>query len=128
MRQGFYTLKQDARLLNEKVLPAWVDRALIPIAKRRNLKPGDVTWFLPHYSSEYFHKRLHDRMVEQGFGIPLERWFSNLTRVGNIGAASIYLILEDLLYSGRLKAGDRLLCSIPESARFNFCYMQLTLV
>jgi len=33
-----------------------------------------------------------------------------------------------MLYSGRLKAGDRLLCSIPESARFNFCYMQLTVV
>jgi 3-oxoacyl-[acyl-carrier-protein] synthase-3 len=128
VRQGFYALKQDARLLNEKVLPVWVDRALIPIARRRNLKPGDVTWFLPHYSSEYFHKRLHDRMVEQGFGIPLDRWFSNLTRVGNIGAASIYLILEEILYSGRLKAGDRLLCSIPESARFNFCYMQLTVV
>ena len=128
VRQSFNTLKQDARLLNEHVLPVWVDRALIPTAKRRNLRPEDVTWFLPHYSSEYFHKRLHDRMVEQGFGIPLERWFSNLTRVGNIGAASIYLILEELLYSGRLKAGDRLLCSIPESARFNFCYMQLTVV
>lgn len=128
MRQSFYALKQDARLLNEQVLPAWVDRALIPIAKRRHLKPEDVTWFLPHYSSEYFLKRLHDRMVEQGFGIPQDRWFNNLTRVGNVGAASIYLILEEMFYSGRLKPGDRLLCSIPESARFNFCYMQLTVV
>lgn len=126
VRQGFNALKQDARLLNEHILPAWVDRALLPIARKRGLKPDDVTWFLPHYSSEYFHKRLHDRMAQQGFGIPFDRWFSNLTRVGNIGAASIYLILEDLFYSGRLKAGDRLLCSIPESARFNFCYMHLT--
>lgn len=128
VRQSFYALKQDARLLNENVLPAWVDRALIPIAHRRNLTPQDVTWFLPHYSSEYFRGRLHDRMVQQGFGIPFERWFTNLTRVGNVGSASIYLILEDILYSGRLKAGDRLLCSVPESARFNFCYMHLTVV
>lgn len=128
VRESFYALKQDARLLNEMVLPAWIDRALIPIARRRGLRPEDVTWFLPHYSSEYFRDRLHERMQQQGFGIPIERWFGNLTRVGNIGAASIYLIMEELLYSGRLKAGDRLLCAVPESARFNFCYMQLTVV
>ena len=128
VRESFYALKQDARLLNENVLPAWVDRALIPIARRRGLRPEDVTWFLPHYSSEYFRTRLHERMQQQGFGIPSDRWFGNLTRVGNIGAASIYVVMEELLYSGRLKAGDRLLCSVPESARFNFCYIHLTVV
>ncbi len=126
VRQGFYALKQDARILNEHVLPASIDRALLPIARKRGLKPADVTWFLPHYSSEYFRERLHDRMVQQGFDIPLDRWFTNLTRVGNIGSASIYLIIEELLYSGRLRRGDRLLCYIPESARFSFCYMHLT--
>lgn len=128
VRESFYALKQDARLLNEMILPALVDRALIPTVRRRGLRPEDVTWYLPHYSSEYFRDRLHDRMQQQGFGIPLERWFSNLTRVGNIGAASIYLVMEELLYSGRLKPGDRLLCAVPESARFNFCYMHLTVV
>jgi 3-oxoacyl-[acyl-carrier-protein] synthase-3 len=128
VRQGYYALKQDARILNEHILPASIDRALLPIARRRGLKPEDVTWFLPHYSSEYFRERLHERMVQQGFDIPLARWFTNLTRVGNIGSAAIYLIIEELLYSGRLKAGDRLLCYIPESARFSFCYMHLTVV
>jgi 3-oxoacyl-[acyl-carrier-protein] synthase-3 len=128
VRQGFYALKQDARLLNEHIMPASIDRALIPIARRRGLRPEDVTWFLPHYSSEYFRGRLHDRMAEQGFAIPHERWYTNLTRVGNVGSASMYLILEELFYSGRLKPGDRLLCYIPESARFSFCYMHLTVV
>ncbi|MDH4134322.1 MAG: beta-ketoacyl-ACP synthase III [Gammaproteobacteria bacterium] len=128
VRQSFYALKQDARILNEYIIPASIDRALIPVAKRHNLKPDDIDWFLPHYSSEYFRERLHDRMVQQGFDIPLERWFTNLTRVGNIGAAAMYLILDELLDSGRLKTGDRLLCYIPESARFNFCYMHLTVV
>lgn len=128
VRQGYYALKQDARLLNEKILPVWVDRALLTTARKHNLKPEDITWFLPHYSSEYFRTRLHDRMAQQGFDIPYERWFSNLTRVGNVGSASIYLILEELFHSGKLKPGDRLLCSIPESARFSFCYMHLTVV
>jgi len=128
VREGFYALKQDARILNENIMPASVDRALIPIARRHDLKPGDVTWFLPHYSSEYFRDRLYRRMADQGFDIPQSRWFTNLTRVGNIGSASMYLILEELFYSGKLKAGDRLLCHIPESARFSFCFMHLTVV
>jgi 3-oxoacyl-[acyl-carrier-protein] synthase-3 len=126
VRQGFYAFKQDARILNELILPAWIDRAFMPIVRRRNLKAKDVTWFLPHYSSEYFRDRLHERLAMNGFAVPRERWFTNLARVGNVGSASIYLIMEELLYSGRLKAGDRLLCGIPESARFNFCYMHLT--
>jgi len=126
VRQGFYAYKQDARILNEHILPAWIDRAFMSIAQRRDLKAEDVTWFLPHYSSEYFRDRLYDRMVMNGFVVPRERWFTNLTRVGNVGSASIYLIMEELLYSGRLKRGDRLLCTIPESARFSFCFMLLT--
>jgi len=126
VRQGFYALKQDARLLNEHILPAWIDRVFVPMMQRRKLQAEDITWFLPHYSSEYFRARLYERMAMNGFVIPYERWFTNLTRVGNVGSASIYLIMEELLYSGRLKAGDRLLCAIPESARFSFCYMHLT--
>ena len=128
VRRGFYALKQDARLLSENVITAWVDRAFMSIVKRRALKPDDITWFLPHYSSEYFRPRLHDRMAEKGFAIPYERWFTNLPRVGNVGSASMYLMMEELLYSGRLKAGDKLLCAIPESGRFIFCYMHLTVV
>ena len=128
VRQGFYALKQDARILNEHVIQASIDRTLVPVARRRGLAPADVTWFLPHYSSEYFRGRLHDRMVQQGFDIPLARWFTNLAQVGNVGSASIYLILEELFYSGRLTPGDRLLCYIPESARFSFGYMHLTVV
>lgn len=126
VRQGFYALKQDARLLNEHILPAWIDRALVPVMQKRGVPANDITWFLPHYSSEYFRERLYERMKQKGFEIPQERWFSNLTRVGNVGSASIFLILEELFYSGRLKPGDRLLCAVPESARFSFCFMHLT--
>jgi 3-oxoacyl-[acyl-carrier-protein] synthase-3 len=128
VRQGFYMLKQDARLLNENIKELTIDRSLIPIVRRRSLRPDDVTWFLPHLSSEYFRSVIHDAMVQQGFGIPYERWFTNLPRVGNVGSASMYLILEEMFYSGRLKIGDRLLCGIPESARFTTFYMHLTVV
>jgi len=47
---------------------------------------------------------------------------------GNVGAASIYLIMEDLFKSGELKPGQHLLCFIPESGRFSHCFMHLTVV
>ncbi len=127
LKEHYLVLKQDARILDEHILPISA-QALVTIAAKRRLKPDAITWFLPHYSSEYFRKGLHDAYVKQGFPIPFEKWFTNLTVKGNVGAASIYLILEELLYSGRLKKGDRLLCYIPESARFSIGYMVLTVV
>jgi len=126
LRDDYFAVKQDVRLLNEQVLPVTVGRALPPVARKHGLKPEDITWFLPHYSSEYFRPRVAAAMAACGFAIPFERWFTNLSEVGNVGSAAIYLILEELLYSGRLKRGDRLLCYVPESARFSVSYMHLT--
>jgi 3-oxoacyl-[acyl-carrier-protein] synthase-3 len=128
VRKGYMAVKQDVRLLNERILPISAADTLVPIAARHDLRPQDVTWFVPHYSSEYFRPRLHAVMAANGWDIPLERWFSNLTVKGNVGSAAIYLMLEELLYSGKLRKGDRLLCYIPESSRFTVYYMHLTVV
>jgi 3-oxoacyl-[acyl-carrier-protein] synthase-3 len=48
--------------------------------------------------------------------------------VGNVGAASAHLMLEELLNSGRVKKGDTVLVMVPESARFNYGYILLTAV
>nr|WP_320050826.1 beta-ketoacyl-ACP synthase III [uncultured Desulfuromonas sp.] len=121
-----FLIKQDVKLLNEEIIPTAVDRTLLPIAEQRGLTPESIDWFLPHYSSDYFRERLYDRLVEKGFAIPYERWFTNLATKGNTGAASIYIILDELFHSGQLKKGQRLLCFIPESGRFSVCYMLLT--
>jgi 3-oxoacyl-[acyl-carrier-protein] synthase-3 len=67
-------------------------------------------------------------MEEIGFPVPPERWFSNLATKGNTGSASIFILLEELFHSGRLRKGERLLCMIPESGRFSIAYMHLTVV
>ncbi|MBI5970140.1 MAG: beta-ketoacyl-ACP synthase III [Deltaproteobacteria bacterium] len=128
LKESYFSVKQDARVLDEHIIHVSVNRALLTIAARRGLKAKDVAWFLPHYSSEYFKPKLSGAMKKAGFEIPFERWFTNLTVKGNIGSAAIYLILEEMLYSGRIKKGDKLLCYIPESARFSICYMLLTVV
>lgn len=123
-----FLIKQDVKLLNREIISTIVNRTLTRVIAKQSLAPGQITWFLPHYSSDYFRQGLHDRMVEIGFSIPFERWFTNLPTKGNTGAASIYIMLEELFHSERLKRGDTILCMIPESGRFSVAYMLLTAV
>jgi 3-oxoacyl-[acyl-carrier-protein] synthase-3 len=60
--------------------------------------------------------------------IPESKWFTNLYTRGNTGCASIYLMLEELFNSGKLKPGQKICCFIPESGRFTVAYMMLTVV
>lgn len=93
---------------------------------KNNLKPEDITYFLPHVSSHYFVAGLYKALAEEGIEVPMEKWFMNLKKVGNVGSASIYLMLEELMNSGQLKKGDTILLSVPESGRFSYSYAYLT--
>ena len=95
---------------------------------RHKLQAEAVDWFLPHMSSEYFRQPLADYMAANGFAIAQEKWFTNLQTKGNTGSASIFIILDELLRSGRLALGNRLLCFVPESGRFTGSLMHLTAV
>ena len=123
-----FLVQQDVSLLNREIIKTAVERALKSVIARHGIVPADVDWFLPHYSSDFFLEPLRRRMEAIGFSIPPGRWFSNLTSKGNTGSASIFIILEELFHSGRLRKGERLLCMIPESGRFSMAYMLLTVV
>jgi 3-oxoacyl-[acyl-carrier-protein] synthase-3 len=116
------------KLLNNDIMYVSVDKALPFVIKKHGLKVDQVDWLLPHYSSGYFRQRYYDQLKAFGFEIPFEKWFTNLSYKGNTGAASMYVILEELFHSGRLKKGQKILCYIPESARFSICYVMLTVV
>lgn len=126
--QNFFAVRQDVKLLDEHIVPTAMARALPAIAEKRGLRPEDIDWYLPHYSSDYFRDRFYQGMKASGFEISYDKWFTNLYEVGNIGSASIYLLMEGLLKSGRLRDGDRVLCFIPESGRFSHSFMLLTAV
>ena len=125
---NYLSLKQDAGLLNQEIVKVAVDWALAAVIRKRGLNAEGVDWFLPHYSSDYFREKLFQAMDAIGFSIPSERWFTNLAWKGNTGSASIFVILEELFHSDRLREGQRLLCFIPESGRFSIAYMMLTVV
>ncbi len=123
---GVLTVKQDVRLLNEAVVRVTVEQAMEELQRRHTISADDVDWFLPHISSEYFRERLAKGLENAGLPIPAERWFTNLSERGNTGSASLFIMLDDLVKSGRLKSGERILCFVPESGRFTSAWLQLT--
>ena len=126
--RSVFTVKQDVRLLNAEVAYQTMGKSLEKVMPKRGLKAEDIDWFLPHMSSEYFRQPLADCMAKVGFPVPQEKWFTNLQTKGNTGSASIFIMIDELLKSGRLKQGERLLCFIPESGRFTGTLMHLTVV
>ena len=58
--------------------------------------------------------------------IPEEKWLTNLYSRGNIGGASIYLMLKELFNSDKLQPGQKIFCFVPKSGRFTTVYMMLT--
>jgi 3-oxoacyl-[acyl-carrier-protein] synthase-3 len=123
--KGYMLLQQDARVLEQNMVDV-AGRALAHFMETRDFDPGSIDWFLPHLSSMYFKDRLAERLAEDGVEIPEEKWFTNLTEKGNTGSASIYIMLDELYRSGRLSKGDRIVCAVPESARFTMAGTVLT--
>lgn len=118
-------MKQDVKLLGENILIKGVDSLKLAL-KKHHLKPEKIDHYLPHISSYYFKENLYNEMISQGVEIPWEKWFMNLSEVGNVGAGSIYIMLDGLVNSGKLKKGETILLHVPESARFAYSYALLT--
>jgi 3-oxoacyl-[acyl-carrier-protein] synthase-3 len=126
--RSIFAIKQDVKLLNANIAEFCLERPLGAIIARRGLRSEDVNWFLPHMSSEFFRPRMAEALARIGFPIPPDRWFTNLFEKGNVGSASIYVMLDELLRGGRLRRGDRLLGFVPESGRFSAAFLHFTAV
>lgn len=123
--KSLFAIKQDVKLLSANILKKGVDSLKKAITKH-DLKPSEIDFYLPHISSHFFRDKLYQEMVDNDVEIPWENWFMNLSKVGNVGSASIFLMLEELSKSGKLKKGDKILLSVPESSRFSYAYALLT--
>ncbi|WP_419774217.1 beta-ketoacyl-ACP synthase III [Halarcobacter sp.] len=128
MEKSLLTIAQDVKLLNENIIEYTVTKPIEKIAKKRDLKEEEISYFLPHYSSTFFRDKVYEGMKKGGLEIPFEKWFTNLTKCGNTGSASIYIMLEELFNSNKLSKGEKILCYIPESGRFSTSFMMLEVV
>lgn len=125
LNESLFAFKQDVKLLDEFILVKG-SQSMAEALSKNNVSASEIDFFLPHVSSHYFVDGLSKSLAERGMVIPMEKWFMNLAYVGNVGAASIYLALEELMNSGKLKKGNKILLSVPESGRFSYAYAYLT--
>ena len=125
LNESIFAIKQDVKLLDKNILIKGAESMKSALDKN-NVSSNQIDYFLPHVSSYYFVEGLKKSFAENGINIPNEKWFMNLARVGNVGSASIYLALNELMCSGKLIKGDKILLSVPESGRFSYAYAYLT--
>lgn len=123
---GAILLKQDLSLLDQ-IVPLGVAR-YFELIERGLFQAADIDWLVCHYSSHVFRSKIIELLIKGGGMIPEERWFTNLYTKGNTGAASVFIMLEELFNEGELKPGQKILCMVPESGRFVISFMQLTVV
>jgi 3-oxoacyl-[acyl-carrier-protein] synthase-3 len=102
--------------------------AITAIMAKRRLVADEVEWLLPHFSSNWFRQKLHDGMAELGLCIPFERWVTILSTKGNTGSAALYIMLDELMSSGKVQRGQRILGVVPESSRMIFGFIHFTAV
>lgn len=125
--RSVFTIKQDVKALRYNIVP-YGGMMLKELFDRHGLSPDDIDYFLPHLSSEFFRSKVEEETEKLGIHLPQEKWFTNLSKIGNVGSASIYFMLEELFNSGKLEDGQRILLMVPESARFSYLYALLTVV
>lgn len=119
-------VRQDTKILPEIVKLGTEE--YVRLIKAGKIVVDDLDHILCHYSSNFFRAEIFERLIEAKVMPPEHKWFSNLETRGNTGAASIYIMLEEALSTGRFSAGEQVLLMVPESGRFTVAFALLTVV
>ncbi len=123
---GALLIRQKVRLLDD-VVKMGIDGALRLIGEGA-FDPATLDHMLCHYSSHHFRSKIFEMLEVAGASIAEHKWYTNLYERGNTGCASILIMLDEFLRTQNVRAGETILCMVPESGRFNTAYMHLTLV
>ncbi len=123
--QSIMSIKQDVKLLSKNIVLYGGYGVSASLAKH-GVKSEEIDYFLPHMSSNFFKDKIYQQLIANGTGIMYDKWFVNLDKVGNVGAASVYFMVNELFHSGKLKVGDKIFLLVPESSRFSYMYSLLT--
>lgn len=123
--KSLFAMKQDVRLLDSNIVKLGFQK-LADLLKNGTIKADEITYFVPHMSSFFFQDKIAEFFEQNNINMPLDKWFTNLSYKGNIGAASIFSMIAELMNSDKLKKGNKILLAVPESARFSYVFAQLT--
>jgi 3-oxoacyl-[acyl-carrier-protein] synthase-3 len=74
------------------------------VLERAHIRPDQLNLFIPHQANQRITEAVRERL-----GLPAEKVYSNISRVGNTSSASIPICLDECVRSGRIKKGDLML-------------------
>ena len=94
--------------------------------EKHGTNASKIDYVIPHVSSMFFYGKLAEGIEERGLDLGPNKWFTNLTEIGNIASASILAALDDLCKTEMLKVDDKVLLLVPESGRFSYGTVLLT--
>lgn len=123
---GAIALLQDFDLL-KKVIRAWVGIYLQKVDEGR-IVPAEVDHCLVHYSAKSLRAEIVSLLENTAGMVPEEKWFSVLREKGNVGSASIWVMLDALMRTRDVQSGEKILCVVPESGRALVGFMMLEAV
>jgi 3-oxoacyl-[acyl-carrier-protein] synthase-3 len=76
------------------------------VLEQANVHSSEISLFIPHQANLRITEAVRERL-----GVPAEKVYSNINRVGNTSSASIPICLDECVRSGRIKKGDLILMS-----------------
>ena len=125
--RSLFTVKQDIKLLEQKAVPYWAKHIKYCLEKHK-VSPDTISYVLPHVSSMFFYDKIINELKQTGIGIDEGKWFTNLPKVGNIASAAIFAILDEFWKTHELTSGEKILLLVPESGRFSYGTVLLSVV
>ena len=81
-----------------------VSEVMEKVLEKTGLKVTDIDYFVPHQANIRIINN-----VAQKYDIPLDKFQISIENTGNTSAASVPMALDDLLRSGKVKAGDKVM-------------------
>jgi 3-oxoacyl-[acyl-carrier-protein] synthase III len=76
------------------------------VLEQAEVSPEQINLFIPHQANQRITEAVRERL-----DIPVEKVYSNISRIGNTSSASIPICLDECVRSGRIKKGDLILMS-----------------
>jgi 3-oxoacyl-[acyl-carrier-protein] synthase-3 len=80
---------------------------------QRGYSLDDFAYILPHQVNGHLAQQF-----EEHLNIPAERIIVDADKIGNLGSAAIWVSLDRLRKSGRLKKGDKVLVLGAEATKY----------
>jgi 3-oxoacyl-[acyl-carrier-protein] synthase-3 len=84
------------------------------VCRAADVTLNDVDWFIAHQANDRINQS-----VKESLGLPDEKVPSNIARYGNTSSATIPILMDELLRSGRMRPGE-LVCIFALGAGLNW--------